>query len=51
LVSCVIGPNEKLRPSMISTETGVLFFTKATLYCHISSLHIKLVDVLKSKNV
>jgi len=51
LVSCVTGLNERLRPSMISTSTSVLFFTRAKLFFHINSLSIKLVDVLKSKSV
>jgi hypothetical protein len=51
LVSCVTGLNERLRPSMISTSTSVLFFTRAKLFFHINSLSIKLVDVPKSKSV
>ncbi len=51
LVSCVTGPNERFRPSMISTSTNVLFFTRAKLFFHISSLSIKLVDVPESKSV
>jgi hypothetical protein len=51
LVSCVIGPNERLRPSMTSTGIGVFFKTRANLYCHTSSLSIKHVDAPKLRSV
>ncbi len=50
IISCVINHNEKLRPSMNSTGIGVLFSTRASFYCHISSLSIKHVDVLESRS-
>ncbi len=50
-VSCVIGPNERLLPSMTSIGTGVLFSTRANFYCHINSLSIKHVNALKSRSV
>jgi hypothetical protein len=51
LVTCVIGLDEKLWPSMTSTNTNVFFTTKTNLYCHINSLSIRHVDAPKSKNV
>jgi hypothetical protein len=51
LVLWMINPNERLWPSMISTDTGVFFSIKTNLYCHTNSLSIKHVDALKSKNV
>jgi hypothetical protein len=51
LVSWVINHDERLRPSMTLTSTSVLFFTKTNLYCHISSLSIKQVNALESRNV
>jgi hypothetical protein len=51
LVSCVIGHDERFRPpSMTSTGTSVLFSTRTNLYCHVSSLSIKHVDVLESRS-
>jgi hypothetical protein len=49
LVSCVIGLDERLWPSMTSTGIGVFFFTRANLYCYISSLSIRHADVLESR--
>jgi hypothetical protein len=51
LVSCVIGLDQRLQPSLISTGIGMFFFTKANLYCHISSLSIKHVDAPKLRSV
>jgi len=50
LVSCVIGPEEKLWPSMISTPTNVTFFTKTNLCCYTNSLSTKHIDSPKSNN-
>jgi hypothetical protein len=47
LVSWVIGPDEKLQPSMTSIDTNVFFSIKTNLYCHINSLSIKHVDAPK----
>jgi hypothetical protein len=41
LVSCVIGPNKRLQPSMTSIGICVHFSIKANLYYHTSSLSIK----------
>jgi hypothetical protein len=51
LVSCVIGLDERFRPSMTSTNIGLLFSTRVDLYCHTSFLSIKHADVLESKSV
>jgi hypothetical protein len=51
LVSCVTYPNERIQPSMTSTNTSVPFSTRTNLYCRTNSLSIKHVYVLKSKNV
>jgi hypothetical protein len=45
LVSWVIGLDEKLRPSMTSTNINVFFPIRTNLYCHTSSLSINRVDV------
>ncbi len=51
LISCVIGLDERFRPSMTSTNIGVFSSTRANLYCHTSFLSIKHVNAPKSKNV
>jgi hypothetical protein len=51
LVSCVICLDERLWPSMTSTNTNVLFSIITNLYCHTSSLSIKHVDMPESKSV
>jgi hypothetical protein len=51
LVSWVIGPDERLRPSMTLIDTSVLFSTRTNLYCHTDSLSIKCVNAQKSKSV
>jgi hypothetical protein len=47
LVSCVIGFDERLQPSMTLTGTNVFFATKANLYCHTNSLSMKHANVPK----
>jgi hypothetical protein len=44
LVSCVIGFDERLRPSMTLISIGVLFSIEANLYCCTNSFYIKHVD-------
>ncbi len=51
LVSSMIVPKVKFRPSMTSTNIGVLFSTRVNLYCHTNSLIIKHADALKSISV
>jgi hypothetical protein len=48
LVSCVIVPNERFQPLIISISSTVFFSIKTNLYCHTNSLSIKHVDVLES---
>ncbi len=50
LVSCVSGPNERLRPSMTSIGTGMFFSIRANLYCHTNYLSMKHVGTPKSRN-
>jgi hypothetical protein len=47
LVSCVIGPKERLRPSMTSTTTSMLFFMIIILCHSIKTLSMKHADALK----
>jgi hypothetical protein len=47
----VINLDEIFRPSMTSTDINVLFSITTNLYFHISSLSMKHVDELKSRNV
>ncbi len=51
LVSCAIGPNDKLWPSMTLIKTNVFFSTKANLYCCTNFLLMKHVDVLELRCV
>jgi hypothetical protein len=51
LVSCVIGPDERLQPSMTSIGINVFFSTNVNLYCHPNSLLMKCVDMSKSISV
>jgi len=50
LISCLTNPDERFQPSMTSTNIGVLFSTRANLYCRISFLSIKHVNALESRN-
>ncbi len=47
LVSCVIGFDERLQPSMTLIGTNVFFAIKANLYCHTNSLSMKHANVPK----
>ncbi len=50
LVSCVIGLEERLRPSMTPIAIGVLFFMTIIL-CHCTnSFFMKHIDALESSN-
>jgi hypothetical protein len=51
LVPWVIGLDEKLQPSMTSTNINVFFSIRTNLYCHTSSLSIKHVGAPESRNV
>jgi hypothetical protein len=50
LVSCMTSFNDRFQPSMISIGIGVFFSIRANLYYHISSLSIKHVNALESRN-
>jgi hypothetical protein len=51
LVSCVIGLDEKLQPSMTSTDISMFFSIWANLYCRTDYLSMKHIDVPKSRSV
>jgi len=51
LVSCVIGFDERLQPSMTLINTNVFFATKANLCCHTNSLSMKHANAPKSISV
>jgi hypothetical protein len=49
LVSYVISPDERFRPSMTSIDVVVFFSSKANLYCHTSCLSMKHANAPKSR--
>jgi hypothetical protein len=51
LVLCVIDLDEKLQPSMTSTDISVLFSIRANLYYCTNSLSMKHINAPKSRSV
>jgi hypothetical protein len=50
LVSCVIGPEKRFRPSIILTAIGVIFSTNAKLCYRTNSLSMKHADAPNSRS-